>query len=236
MTDFSAVHIGIQYRPGKHNMASAAFEDLQAARREGRTPEGGQISFDDLVDTLNPLQHIPVVGEAYRGMTGDGISPQARIAGGALWGGPAGLVASVAGLAIGGNGEEGLGDRLYASLFGGKEEAQEMTVASADPRKPETLPDAARLTTASIAPVREQQTVLRPTNPASTGNPADTKPLPRLSPEAFQTLLGSFADPPTDNAGSAGPKPDPAQPSSLSSAMLDALDKYEAMKSETSAR
>jgi len=75
MTDFSAVHIGIQYRPGKHNMASAAFEDLQAARREGRTPEGGQISFDDLVDTLNPLQHIPVVGEAYRGMTGDGISP-----------------------------------------------------------------------------------------------------------------------------------------------------------------
>jgi len=236
MTDFSAAHTGIQHRPGKHNMASAAFQDLQTARREGRAPEGGQVSFGDIIDTLNPLQHIPVVGEAYRSMTGDSISPQARIAGGALWGGPLGLVASVASLAMSGNGEEGLGDRVYASLFGGKEQAQEMAIASADAPKPEALPDNTELLTASIVSVPEPQATLKPAIPASAGNPAETKPLPRLSPEAFQALLGSFADPAEDKAGSASSKPAPAHPSNLSSAMLDALDKYEAMKSETSAR
>lgn len=236
MTDFSTAYTGIQHRPGKHNMASAAFQDLQTARQEGRAPEGGHVSFGDVIDTLNPLQHIPVVGEAYRSMTGDGISPQARIAGGALWGGPLGLVASVAGLAISGNSAEGLGDQLYASLFDGEEEIQRMVVASAQASSPAALPDDNELNTASIATIPGPQATLKPAIPASTENPAETKPLPRLSPEAFQALLGSFADPTAEKPGSAGSKSAPAHLPNLSSAMLDALDKYEAMKSETSAR
>ncbi len=51
-------------------------------------------SFGALIDIINPLQHIPVVGTVYRAITGDNIGPAARIAGGSLFGGVIGLVAS----------------------------------------------------------------------------------------------------------------------------------------------
>ncbi|HEY4134776.1 MAG TPA: hypothetical protein VGO34_06140 [Alphaproteobacteria bacterium] len=51
-------------------------------------------SFGALVDIVNPLQHIPVVGTIYRAVTGDSIGPAARIAGGALFGGVIGFVTS----------------------------------------------------------------------------------------------------------------------------------------------
>lgn len=225
MTDFSAAHIGIQYRPGKHNLASAAFADLQTARREGRTPEGSQVSFGDLIDTLNPLQHIPVVAEAYRSMTGDGISPQARIAGGALWGGPVGLVTSIAGLAIAGGGDESFGDRLYASLLGeGNQNSDPIALAQAETEDVSLEAGKAELTTASIV---TSETAPRPA--ASTADGA--KPLPRMSPEAFQALIGSFADPALEGSpDGAPPGGEPRQRPDLASAMLEGLEKYEAMK------
>ncbi|MDH3241005.1 MAG: hypothetical protein OEO83_10090 [Alphaproteobacteria bacterium] len=54
------------------------------------------LTFGDLLDTINPLHHLPVVGFIYRAVTGDTISPASLIAGGALFGGPIGLAASVA--------------------------------------------------------------------------------------------------------------------------------------------
>lgn len=57
------------------------------------------LTFADLLDVVNPLHHIPVVGDLYREMTGDSISPQAKIAGGGLYGGPIGLATSVAAVA-----------------------------------------------------------------------------------------------------------------------------------------
>src|SRR5690606_26918877 len=105
----------LHLKPGRHNMASAAFAELRAARMEGREPEGSGLSFGDLLDTVNPLQHVPVVSEIYRHLTGDRIGPEARVAGGLLYGGPIGAVASVFSLAVTGNNEEGVGDRLFAS-------------------------------------------------------------------------------------------------------------------------
>jgi hypothetical protein len=52
------------------------------------------ISFGELLSALNPLQHIPVVGSIYREVTGETLHPIARVIGGALIGGPLGLVAS----------------------------------------------------------------------------------------------------------------------------------------------
>ncbi|MGE5517717.1 MAG: hypothetical protein ACM31D_18085 [Bacteroidota bacterium] len=51
-------------------------------------------SFWDLLDVINPLQHIPVVSDIYRDMTGDKIGVGARLVGGTLFGGPIGLIAS----------------------------------------------------------------------------------------------------------------------------------------------
>ena len=61
-----------------------------------RTDEASQgFGFADFVDTINPLQQLPLVGNLYRAVTGDEISQQARYAGSALYGmalgGPVGM-------------------------------------------------------------------------------------------------------------------------------------------------
>lgn len=58
------------------------------------TPEDDGLSFWDVLDIINPLQHIPLVSTVYRELTGDKIGDAARIAGGALFGGPIGLAAA----------------------------------------------------------------------------------------------------------------------------------------------
>lgn len=78
--------------------------------------------FDDLVDAINPLQHIPVVSSIYRWLTGDEISPGARMAGGALFGGPIGLAGSVANLVIDETTGRDLGEHAMAMVFGAEEE------------------------------------------------------------------------------------------------------------------
>lgn len=51
----------------------------------------GEFEFSDLLDVVNPLQHLPGVAPVYRASTGDTISTAARLAGGALLGGPVGF-------------------------------------------------------------------------------------------------------------------------------------------------
>lgn len=53
-----------------------------------------EFSFNDVIDMINPLQHLPVIGTLYRKFTGDTIKPMSDIIGGALFGGPVGAVAS----------------------------------------------------------------------------------------------------------------------------------------------
>ena len=54
------------------------------------------LDFGDVLDVVNPLHHIPVVGHLYRKLTGDVIAPALRIAGGALFGGPLGAAFAAA--------------------------------------------------------------------------------------------------------------------------------------------
>ncbi len=51
---------------------------------------GDSPDFSDVLDAINPLQQIPIIGTIYREITGEEISPASRIAGGALYGGPIG--------------------------------------------------------------------------------------------------------------------------------------------------
>ena len=61
-----------------------------------QTPEQQQdFSFGDLIDMVNPLHHVPIVGHIYRGVTGDEIKPIAQIIGGAVFGGPAGAASGL---------------------------------------------------------------------------------------------------------------------------------------------
>ena len=74
--------------------------------------------FGDLLDVINPLQHIPVVGSLYRNLTGDEISGPAKIMGGLLYGGPIGLVAALATTIAEQEVGRDLGDAALAAVFG----------------------------------------------------------------------------------------------------------------------
>ena len=73
--------------------------DVDVARGQGRprddVPEV-ELTLDEFIDIINPLQHIPLVASLYRSLTGDEISGSARIMGDTLYGGPLGLVSGIA--------------------------------------------------------------------------------------------------------------------------------------------
>lgn len=77
-------------------------------------------SFWDLLDVINPLQHIPIVGTIYRELTGDKIGGVAKMAGGFLFGGPLGAAAAAVDTAILVASGKDLGDHAMA-LFNGDE-------------------------------------------------------------------------------------------------------------------
>ena len=56
------------------------------------------LTFGDLLDTINPLQHIPLVDGLYRHLTGDTIRPQGQVLGGLLYGGLIGGAVATAGV------------------------------------------------------------------------------------------------------------------------------------------
>lgn len=81
-----------------------------AAPPSGEAPaKKGGFSFGDFIDMINPLHHIPVVGQVYRAVTGDQISDSARIAGGGLFAGPLGIGIAAATISMRGDasGERG---------------------------------------------------------------------------------------------------------------------------------
>ena len=68
-----------------------SFEEEQELSHVAKT----NLTFLDIVDAINPLQHIPVISSIYRNISGDSISEVPKFVGGALYGGPIGLVATL---------------------------------------------------------------------------------------------------------------------------------------------
>jgi len=107
-----------------------------------RTAEDTQepgLSFSDLIDTINPLQHIPVVSSVYRAITDDEISPAARVAGDSLFLGPIGAVGALFDLGVEAITGNTLGEHAVA-LFGGEESEQVAADATATVTGEEALP------------------------------------------------------------------------------------------------
>jgi hypothetical protein len=71
-------------------------------------------SFFDVIDIVNPLQHLPVIGTLYRKFTGDSIGHVAAIIGGAIFGGPVGAVSSVANVMVKESTGRDVGDNMLA--------------------------------------------------------------------------------------------------------------------------
>ncbi len=66
-------------------------------REDEAVPMPVEISFGDFLANLNPLHHIPVVGWAYRQITGESVNPAFRALGGFLLGGPIGAIIAAVG-------------------------------------------------------------------------------------------------------------------------------------------
>ena len=93
-------------------------------------PSSEEFGFADLLDVINPLQHLPLVSTFYREVTGDEIKAPARILGGLLFGGPTGFVASIANAISEEVSGRDLGETALAFLFG-EDQASEPDVAAA---------------------------------------------------------------------------------------------------------
>jgi len=68
-----------------------SYEEEQELSHVAKT----NLTFLDIVDAVNPLQHIPLISSIYRNISGDSISEVPKFVGGALYGGPLGLVAAL---------------------------------------------------------------------------------------------------------------------------------------------
>lgn len=76
-------------------------------------------TFGDLLDIVNPLQHIPGISQLYRELTGDEIAYGPRVMGGALFGGVIGLVAALVNVIVDDETGKDIGEHAVAMLFGG---------------------------------------------------------------------------------------------------------------------
>ncbi len=120
------------------------------------------MTFGDLLDIVNPLQHIPIVSTIYRAITGDEISPGARMVGGAVFGGPIGLGIAIVNAAVEASTGEDIGDTILTALTGGD------PAKPAEPAVPATHPAKISAVTMPVRlPLNAKGAGQRPNNPAA---------------------------------------------------------------------
>lgn len=164
-----------------------------AADNGGWGPDG--FGFDDFVDIINPLQHLPFVSTLYREFTGDTIAPAARTAGSALYGGPAGLVAGVANVMFEAESGSDIGASLVAGLTGeGSAPAEAVLIAEA-PQTASPSPAPAP-NNGAITPAADQRSFAVPGVQAASANAT-------MTPEAMAAYARASAlSAPTPGSGS----------------------------------
>lgn len=211
MTDINAIQSSSN---GTANTAPPI--DHSYSRYDSQTgPDQGvsTMGFDDFLDMINPLEHIPVVSSIYRAVTGDTINPVARIAGDALYGGIFGLAS--AGIAALGavadeavaslNGGKSASETVVAALFGSDNDDSKVQLAAQDAPLPEpaatqdaTPAQAQSMQLASLqTPARQSPILNMPDLSAATTQMASAQTISTQTAAATPTAIPL---PPTNNA------------------------------------
>jgi len=127
-----------------HTAAHTATQQALSEPERGARDTGGfkpfgddGFGFLDLIDVINPLQHIPLVGTLYREFTGDEIGALPRIAGSTLFFGPIGAAVSGANVVLETASGKDVGDHVMALL---RDEGSGLQQAQADSASPEAHP------------------------------------------------------------------------------------------------
>ena len=89
-------------------------------------------SFFDLIDIINPHQHIPIVSSIYRHVTGDELDAAPRVLGSALFGGAIGAVAALVNVVVDEATGKDIGDHALAFFVDEKADGVAVAAAPAD--------------------------------------------------------------------------------------------------------
>ena len=124
-----------QARLDYFNRTPSAGSEAAPESLGGTTAEQGLfgkdgLTFGDVLDAVNPLNHIPIVSDLFASTTGSAPSAASKLVGGALMGGPIGFIASLANVIF----EQATGAspiQAVVAAFSGESTASETQVASA---------------------------------------------------------------------------------------------------------
>jgi hypothetical protein len=94
--------------------------------------EGKGVSFGDILDIVNPLQHVPVVSSVYRSATGDEIAPVARLIGGAIFGQLFGFIAAAVNVVVEAVTGKDIGDHVMTALKGAEDKTEAVAFKQPD--------------------------------------------------------------------------------------------------------
>ena len=202
------------------------------------------LTFLDLLDVINPLQHIPIISTLYRHLTGDELSPAARIAGGALFGGPIGAAISVANVIVEYTSGKDVGEHVL-SLFVDESAAGTLTAATDGALKaagrgglPEIVWDGPRISAADTAgPTSIAWNAPRLSSGVQAAllplqNPGAIPPAPlAMAKETVSTPKAAFRGSITGTA-----RPAPPQPSPANVFADDTADVFAAVRHQAAAR
>lgn len=122
MTSSRALNSEASKFSGMVDEASKAGETKTADTKEKSGFESFLSFLGAILDVINPLQHIPVISTIYRNITGDEISPMARVAGDALYGGPIGAAVGLADVAVESATGKDIGGNVMAMLTDDKKD------------------------------------------------------------------------------------------------------------------
>ena len=192
MTEINAASIQPEAMIARTNVTvgqASADRTARLDRSGADVPSVTDFSFGDVLDLLNPLQHIPLVSAAYRAVTGEDIHPAARVAGDVLYGGAIGAASSIlsgAGGALNSamqeeTGHDAVGQVVTAMLGDTASSADEAQPSMAEADSPATSPTA----TATTAPVRIADL------PPLTGPSAASESSASSAPSASSTTLAA---------------------------------------------
>ena len=103
---------------------------------------GDGFSFHDVLDAINPLQHLPLIGTLYRHLTGDTEGNVAEVVGDGIYGGVMGAVSGAVDVAVKEITGKDIGENLISWVFGDDKKAPDQPQQSQPAKTPAQTPGA----------------------------------------------------------------------------------------------
>lgn len=112
---YTRVRAGDPERMGGTQVSYRSFDDF-VTTFEAEAKDPTRVGAADVLDVINPLQHLPLISSLYRELTGDQIKPGARMIGDTAFGGGVGLASGAVNAAVQHETGRDVGETVVAAL------------------------------------------------------------------------------------------------------------------------